>query len=309
MYERLSSAVAEDGELLAALLPAVGPRFNPNLLFASVRYLALVDGGDLPCAPAAFRDYLLGHLDAVRALVSSRVTQTNEVARSSYLLLGFEVARREMQRPLALLEIGSSAGLNLLFDLYRYDYGAYGAVGPGASTVVLKPEILAGKPPVPRRLPDVAWRLGIDLSPLDPRSGEDRRWLRALVWPEHRERERQLELALELAAQSPAPALRGNAADLLEEAADRAPSDAGLVIFHTNTVVYLSGHERSRLQETIARIGSARSAVHLSGEGSPPAPGFELALTMTTYGRGERSERVLAHVTQHARGLAWLAED
>jgi hypothetical protein len=307
IYERLSLALAEDVELLAAIEPAVGVRFNSNLLFASARYLALSCGQEVPETPEGFRAFCLDRLDAIRELISTRVTQTNEVARCSYLLLGFEHARRERGRPLALLEVGASAGLNLLFDRYRYDYGAHGAVGPEGSPVVLAPRILAGVPPVPDGMPSVAWRLGIDIQPLDPTDPDDCLWLRALVWPEHQEREVRLERALAVAAESPVPILAGNAVELLPEAAAQAPAQATLVIFHTNTLPYLSPAERERLSEQIAMLGARRDTLRISGEGPPPAQDFETALRMASYTGAVGTERVLAHTLQHARGFAWLA--
>ncbi len=307
IYERLSLALAEDVELLAAIEPAVGARFNPNLLFASARYLALSRGRDVPETPEGFRAFWLERLDEIRELISTRVTQTNEVARCSYLLLGFELARRERGRPLALLEVGASAGLNLLFDRYRYDYGAHGTAGPEGSPVVLAPRILAGAPPVPDEMPSVAWRLGIDIRPLDPIDPDDRLWLRALVWPEHQERQDRLERALALAAESPVPILAGNAVELLPEAAAEAPAEATLVVYHTNTLPYLTTVERERLSTQIAELGAGRDTVRISGEGPPPAHGFEAALKMASYTGAVGTEHVLAHTLQHARGFAWLA--
>src|SRR5438067_8673461 len=154
-YERLSRFVAEDPELLTIIAAAAGSRFNPNLFFASARYLCLREGKEIPASPKEFRRFCNESVDALRQLLSNRVTQTNEVMRSSYLLLGFEVIWREARRPLALIEVGASAGLNLLFDRYRHDYGEHGAVGPIESKVVLTPQVISGSPPAPSQFPPV----------------------------------------------------------------------------------------------------------------------------------------------------------
>jgi hypothetical protein len=307
LYEGLALAVAGDRELLRAIQPAIGSRFNANLFFAAARYLALREGLEVPEPPASLRAFCLERLEGVRELLSSRVTQTSEVARCSYLLPGFELVRRELKRPLALLEVGASAGLNLLFDRYRYDYGAYGAVGPEDSPVALSPRVMEGVPPVPESMPPAVWRLGIDIRPLSPRDPDDRLWLRACVWPEHQEREQRLERALDLAARSPAPVLAGNAVDVLVEAASGTPPEATLVVFHTNTLGHLSPQEQRRLTAGIADLGHERDTVWLSGEGPSLAEGFEGALRLSRFPAKPVKERVLANILQHGRGFAWMA--
>jgi len=138
LYERLSNFVAHDGELLGlAAAAATGP--ETNLFFAAAQYLLLREP-DAPLAvfypslggtadPGAgvektFRDFCLDRREAMEGLLGTRRVQTNEVRRSASLLLALEqVARLEPWRPLALVEIGSSAGLNLLVDRYSYDFG------------------------------------------------------------------------------------------------------------------------------------------------------------------------------------------
>ncbi len=308
LYERLSLAVARDPELLEAIEPALGSRFNANLLFAAARYLALKEGRDAPDSPASFRAFCLDRLEGIRGLLSSRVTQTNEVARCSYLLPAFELIRRELERPLAILEVGASAGLNLLFDRYSYDYGKHGRLGPGDSPVVLSPRVMAGVPSVPHCMPSVVWRLGIDIRPLSPQDPDDRLWLQACVWPEHQDRRQRLERALDLAAPSPAPILAGNAADVLVEAASSAPPESTLVVFHTNTLGYMPPDERQRLTAQVAELGNRRDTVRLSGEGPSLAQGFEAALRLRHFQARAEKERVLANLLQHGRGFAWVAD-
>ena len=106
--------------------------------------------------------------------------QTNEVRRCCYLLPAVTLAARlAAPAPLALIEAGASAGLNLGLDGYAYDYGTGTITGDPRSPLTLHCELRGGTPP-PLALPapDIAWRAGIDLSPLDP---DDAAWLRALV--------------------------------------------------------------------------------------------------------------------------------
>jgi hypothetical protein len=306
IYERLSGFVADDAEMLTIVAAAAGSRFNPNLFFASARYLCLSEGKEVPASPEEFRSFCTERADALKQLVASRVTQTNEVMRSSYLLLGFEVIWNETQRPLALIEVGTSAGLNLLFDRYRHDYGEHGAVGPIGSKVVLTPQVISGSPPIPSQFPPVRERLGIDIRPLNAADSDDRRWLRSCVWPEHRDRERRLENALDVAAHEPPHVLAGNVVDVLHDVVGRAEPDTVLVVFHTNTIGYLSADERERLAAQLREFGGCRSAYRLTGEGPSPGDGFEATLTLTDLTH-ESEGRVLANLVQHGRAFEWVA--
>src|SRR5215218_1913808 len=132
LYERLALGVADDPAMLALAAYARPGQPTPNLLFAAVQYLLLggtphplaafypglahdpVAGGD---PYPAFHDFCRQHADSIRELLETRLVQTNEVRRSACLLPAFcWVARLAGDRPLALLEIGASAGLNLLWD-------------------------------------------------------------------------------------------------------------------------------------------------------------------------------------------------
>src|SRR5262249_17921769 len=170
-YERLSNAVSRDEELLALLGTLPPAKRQPNLLFAVVRLL---------CAPvedhAAFREYVVANWPAIDAETRKRATQTNEAGRCAVLLPVLAMLRQ----PLALLEVGASAGLCLYPDRYAYRYGDH-AVGSGQP--VLECAAIGIEPP--DAVPDVVWRAGLDLNPLDARDPADLAWLDALIWPEH----------------------------------------------------------------------------------------------------------------------------
>jgi hypothetical protein len=124
-YERLAFAVAEDAELLAMLDTLPEAKRQPNLLFAATQYL------DGPVQPwTRFRDWALRHWDELTALMCQRLTQTNEPGRCAPLL----PVLAQLPQPLALLEVGASAGLCLYPDAYRYRYDGR-LVGPADSPV------------------------------------------------------------------------------------------------------------------------------------------------------------------------------
>jgi hypothetical protein len=110
-YYRLALEVSEDPEILEFV--AQQPVSQPNLLFAAVQYLT--GPTDMPLTADRFRVFLRERGDEVASLMRIRRTQTNEVGRCAALLLALPAG------PLALLEVGASAGLCLLLDQYFYD--------------------------------------------------------------------------------------------------------------------------------------------------------------------------------------------
>ena len=171
LYEEFALGVAKDADVLAFLHTLPEAKRQPNLLFGAVKYLTGVmsDYG-------AFRAFVVSHMEDLRQLMSSRSTQTNEPGRCAVLL----PLLAALTQPIALLEVGASAGLCLLPDRYRYDYGGR-RVGPADSPVTFPCEP-RGSVPVPEAVPEVAWRLGVDLRPLDVTDPDTGIWLSALVW-------------------------------------------------------------------------------------------------------------------------------
>jgi Uncharacterized protein conserved in bacteria (DUF2332) len=154
LYEELTRRVAEDPALLAFLAAQPPAKRQPNLLLAAVRYLVGTQR-DFP----SFRAAVLDHQDAVAEVLAQRRTQTNEPDRCAVLL----PLLAQLPQPLALLEVGASAGLCLLPDRYGYIYGTHRV---GRSDLVF-PCTPHGGVPLPDQLPTILWRRGIDLDPID----------------------------------------------------------------------------------------------------------------------------------------------
>ena len=129
-----------------------------------------------------FRDLCLSQRAQVSQILATRHTQTNEPGRAALLAPGLATAADLMGEPVGLLDAGCSAGLNLLIDRYRFEYGAAGSLGPAASPVTIACELRGTQAPL--RLPAIAARLGLDRSPVDITRADDARWLLACVWPD-----------------------------------------------------------------------------------------------------------------------------
>jgi len=300
LYETLAHAIAEDADILGFLSTLPQAKQQPNLLLAAVRHLF----GIQP-TPARFRQTLLANADAVRALMQSRSTQTNEPARCAVLL---PVLAR-LPQPLALIEVGASAGLCLLPDRYGYDYGratlrpqADGAAYPVFHCAV------SDAAPLPTSLPRIVWRAGLDLNPLDAADPEEAAWLQTLVWPEQAERLRNLQAALRIAASVKLHLVRG---DLLGEALPAlcraAPKDATLVIFHTAVLAYVAeASARAAFAERAASLAdywisneSPRVFPDIAHHAAAPASAGRFLLSV--------NGRPVGWADPHGASLEWIA--
>src|SRR3954454_9674063 len=230
---RLPLAVAEDPEVLGFLAALPTGKRQPNLLFAAGRFLS-----GLPAGPDDLRRAVLDEGDRVRATMLTRATQTNEAARCAALL----PLLAALDGPLALIEVGASAGLCLYPDRYSYEYDGV-RVGP-PSPVHLRCTTTGGVP-LPARVPEAVDRVGIDLNPLDPSDDDTRAWLRALVWPGPAVDDRlaRLDAAAATASREPARTLAGHLLDRLPEAVESAPPGATVVVFHTAVLPYVPDAE------------------------------------------------------------------
>jgi hypothetical protein len=255
LYEELARAVADSEPLLRFVASLPGAKRQPNLVFAAARHLY-----GTPEDARHFARLVEAHPEPIRALVLARSTQTNEPARCATLL----PALARLPQPLALLEVGASAGLCLLPDRYGYDYGR-ARLEPedaAASDPPVFPCRANDATPLPDRLPDVAWRAGLDLDPLDLDDPEEAAWLETLVWPGQEARAGRLRAATRLARRDPPAVAKGDLARDLPALAATAPSDATLVIFHSAVLVYVGEDDRDRFTGIVREL----DAVWISNE-------------------------------------------
>jgi hypothetical protein len=255
-----------------------------------------------------FREFCLEHRQELQALLAERLVQTNEVRRCACLLPAFALAERTGGgRPLALIELGASAGLNLLWDAYAFDYGPLARVGDPASPVPIACEPRGTiSPPVPSVMPRVAWRVGIDLHPVDVRDPEAVLWLRALIWPEHLERARLLDGAVVVARRSPPRLLAGDALELLPAVLREAPAEALVCVYHSFTTNQFTPAGRRRLRELLHEESARRDLCHLSIEYHRGRHRPTLDFGYYRPGVSPDSEQVLAVCQPHGAWIEWL---
>ena len=296
-YERLADAVARDDEVLGLLGTLPSTKRQPNLLFSVVRFL----GGPTD-DPNAFHDYTVANWPAVAAQLGTRTTQTNEAGRCAVLL----PVLAALPQPLALLEVGASAGLCLYPDRYSYRYGDHRhrehLVGSGLP--ILDCTATGMAPPV--GLPEVVWRAGLDLNPLDVTDPADVAWLDALIWPEHAHRRARLRAAVAIAAAEPPLLVRGDLVDDLPALAAQAPAGATLVVFHTSVLFYVPAPRRAAFVEVVRRLPGHWLANEtrdlLPYDAMPEPPGAALHNVLALDGTP------LAWTRPHGQAITWFAE-
>ncbi len=325
LYTRLSEGLAAEPDLAGLLLHAPTQQRQPVLFFACVHALLLgadrtapVDDAlaahypNLTPVPAsgdptpALRSFCEHHVDELVALLATRSTQTNEIGRCAILLPVLGLLAREVG-PLAHLDVGTSAGLNLLFDHYRYTYEPGGSVG-GPSTVDLVCGT-RGRVPVPPAMPVVAERSGLDRVPVDVHDPDRRRWLEACVWPDQTDRFERLRAALAIAATADVEVRAGDAV------ADTAPMAAAMgahpVITNTWVLNYLSSAQRRAYLEALDGLGAERDVSWVFAESGALVPELPVAdptrsATEVVLVRWRAGRRDVAHLgVAHPHGY-WL---
>jgi hypothetical protein len=230
--------------------------------------------------------------------------QTNEVARSNVVLGGCLYIAAETSLPLELFEIGSSAGLNLGFDRYRYDFGV-GRWGADDAAVRIATRWEGAGPDLATPL-TVLDRAGCDLRPIDPAAPADRERLLSYIWPDQSERLARAEAALSLAAKSETRVERADAGDwLAARLAAPASPHRTRVVFHTIVWPYLPDDTKARLTSAIGDAGARATAdaplAWLRME--PDDVDGSAAIHVTIWPSGK--SRMLGRTDFHGRWTSW----
>lgn len=236
--------VAGDPAVVALIDELPREHRQPSLIFSVARWLG---------APAAgwpqLREWLVAEWPRVAAVARDRRTQTNEVGRCAPLL----VALDRIPGPLALLEVGASAGLCLGVDRYAYRFNAADVVGDGEPVLDCR---TSGVGTPPTSLPEVVWRRGVDLNPLALDDPDDTAWLEALLPPDRPERLARLRAASTRLLHDPPVVVAGDALEALPVLAAAAPSGATLVVLALGTLVYLPPAARAGMLRRCGELGA-----------------------------------------------------
>jgi hypothetical protein len=339
LYAALSAAIADDDRLAGLLQHAPPDQRLPVLLFAAV-HRVLLDHDDAPLAawyanlteeprPAddrelvpAFTQFVDAHHDAVVELISTRSTQTNEVGRCALFLPAFDLVHREVRRPLAHVDVGTSGGLNLLLDHYRYRYrwasaspGDGEAVEVGAPSPVQLTTDVRGAMPVPSLVPPIAAAIGIDREPIDVTDPDEARWLEACVWPDQPDRFARLVAAIELFRAVRPTIERGDAVASLAPALARVTGSGHPVVTNSWVLNYFRADQRTAYLAALDELGTTQdlSWVYLEAPalipelpvGPDPRDPSLSVLSLVRWRSGERHVAHLATCHPHGYWIHW----
>lgn len=334
LYDRICRAVAASPDLIDLIGEAPPSGHQPTVLLAAVHYLVLegmdesrgteplaaVYSGDSDADPGpAFVDVCLGNRDRILEMLATRHTNTNEVGRSAVLGPALTTVAAELGAPLGLVDVGCSAGLNLLCDRYRLDYGHAGATGPADASVRVACNVIGASPPIAQTLPAIAARVGIDRHPVDASDDDEVRWQLACVWPDTG-RLGRTRLALEAARSNPPRFVRGDALEHVAEVVLGLPPEVVPVVVTTWTLAYFSKRDRIQFRDALAASSTERPVAWISGESAgvvdlfahveapPDAQGMEPSvLGLVVFRGGAADARFLALVHPHGTWIDWRA--
>jgi hypothetical protein len=346
-YAAICRGVAESPEIIDLIAQAPEAQRRPNLLLAAVHYL-LLSGTPHPLAAhydsvaswlkqsdpptptndvvTDFTDFCLEHRDELIGLIASRSTQTNEVGRCTGLLpaLHHIAALASPIHQLSLLDLGTSAGLNLLFDRYHYSYHSRSdrtplEAGPADSPVQLDCNVGGDLYNLPGlTAPTIVQRAGLDLSPIDPTSEDGALWLLACQWPDNLARFSRVSGAIEVArAESEPPRLhQGDVVDDVARVVATFSPDVPLVVFHSWVAAYLTKEKQRDLVSVIRELQDRRPLHYLYAEApfetrglpTPPPPQptetADLATALVYIAPNAEPKR-LADMHPHGRSVRW----
>lgn len=319
LYEYFSLEIARDDELLDLCTNASNGQPVPNLLFGAVQYLLFKGKGHrlkafypsivnnpkpFNGAFTSFKDFCLLNKAEIITILQQRLVQTNEVRRCAYLYPVFCLVYKKTRKPLSLIEIGTSAGLQLLWDMYSYSYGTSEVFGNKNSTLKITSEIIGEITPLLSSTPPpVSERVGIDFNPVDLNNEDEELWLKALIWPEHKERRLLFENAASYMKKNPVDLVKGDGVRLLSKYVDAMPSDGTICIFHTHVANQMPLEVKELLLSTIQSIGKEQDVFHIYNNIQ------DKFLHLDYYVDGIENKETIAETDGHGRWFKWLKND
>jgi hypothetical protein len=330
LYDRIARAVAASDDVLAVVGEAPPRGHLPTSLLAAVHYLVLGEGenplaalyqgrSDVDPGPL-FVEFCLQHRDEIVTLLSTRHTNTNEVGRSALIGPALTAVSSRLGGPLGLVDVGCSAGLNLLCDRYLLDYGPAGSTGAPDAAVRVTCDVVGGRPPIADALPPISHRVGVDRDPVDVTDADDVRWQLACVWPDTG-RLARTRRALEEVRHAALPIVRGDAVEAVGGVVRALPADLVATVITTWTMAYLLPDERAAFHAALADAATGRPVAWIVGEGPEVVEPFSGAgapqdaagtsahvLGLIVFDDGAVDASLLGFVQPHGNWIDWRAD-
>jgi hypothetical protein len=299
LYAGLCRAFADDPRVDELVGP--DPAWDaPLRLLGGLHALVLSGRASWDDVDAALED----HADFLAWAVAERPVQTNEVQRCWVLLPCFlELARSSKHDQLDLVELGPSAGLNLMWDRYRYLYEA-GEWGSAEAKLGLSGE---ERRPLPMELlqvrPLVRYRTGIDIAPVDVTTEEGKLLLKSFVWPDQPHRLEMLDRAVATLRKDPPQLIRGDIAEELPHVLADRRDGALTVVWQTAALGYLPDQARESARAALEAAGEEAPLAWISG-GRSERSQQEWAMKIRLWPGGDRE--LVAYADWHGAWLEWV---
>ena len=233
--------------------------------------------------------------------------QTNEAGRSAnFIAARVWLAGQGLPARFECLEIGSSAGINLMLGRYRYEVGGQ-SIGPQGAAMRIGPEWQGA--PLPAAPITIASARGCDVAPVDLIDPAQALRLKAYIWPEHTERFVRLEAAIAEAQRSPPEIADQNAADFIEAVLARPQAEGTTrVLMHSIVWQYVPQDQQARVTAAMeaagARATAQRPLAWIALEANRVLHRHELVVR---HWPGDGAPHLLARAHPHGAQIAWLA--
>ena len=279
LYHRIADGMS--GDDLARLLLAAAPGQARPVLFLAALHDLVLRRPDVPAArwyPSVVgaegvpsgdpwpdvRDTVRERQDELAATIASRTTQTNEVNRATYVAALLRLACADLRdRPVALVELGASAGLLLGVDRFRVEIGTAG-IGPIDSPVHCRADAEGPNRLSSLTFPSVVSSIGVDRAPVSLGDVDEVRWLEACLWPDRPERLQRFRAAVDLLRSHPPQMVRDDLVDgcatAVSATLEHSP-EAHVVVMTSWALTYVAPDRRTEVAATLASLASHGPAI------------------------------------------------
>jgi len=325
LYAKFSHHIADSDYLLNLANKATFGQPAANLIFAAVQYLLADkyqndplaeyydtlggnrsdDEGD-PCV--LFEAFIRAHEDVLLSLISTRITNTNEIGRCAILLPALMAVEAEAQAPLHLVEIGPSCGLVLCWDKYSYDFGDT-HIGPDDAAVKLTTDVKGPPPPLNDTFPIVASRVGLDLHPSDINDPDTLAWQLALIWPGGKDRAERISKAFDVVRAVQPRIIGGDAVETIADVIENLPGNGAVCVHHSFATYQIPPDRRQVLSDTLAELGRQRPiwriGIEWIDDGGRGLKQGDNTVGIARYRDGKREFQAMGFCHSHGRWIEW----
>lgn len=321
LYYRLSFQIANDPELLNIASNTRTGQPIPNIFFAAIHYLLLKNQDEelarhypsiqkkkfeeIPFG--IFKKFCIEHQDAIEKIISTRIVQTNVISRCAYLMPVFSKIISEENKPVTIIDIGTSAGLTLNFDQYEYWYNNEKVFGQ--SNVIVKSTIIDSAIPEIYKILQPISKIGIDQNIIDPTDKDEILWLKALVWADQLERFTAIDEALKSDELKRIKFIKADSVLDFEKEILKTDSKQTLIIYSTHVLYQFPENLKDEFYNMLDRIAQTRNFYFLSVEGIKhllEKYHFKNSVVeLTSYKNKKKTETFIAETNGHGNWIKW----